>query len=163
VEDEVTSRLRFDIEMLADRLVRVVQWVAHGEETQGLPIALFGASTGAAAALIAAASVPDLVCAVISRGGRPDLADAALPMVKAPTLLIVGGEDRDVLALNRDALDHLECTKRLTVVPGATHLFEEPGALDAVARLAASWLSTALSPPRNQPVAAPRRTPRKGP
>ncbi len=156
VEDEVTAQLRFDIDLLAGRLVRVVQWVARGEQTHGLPIALFGASTGAAAALIAASRAPELVRAVVSRGGRPDLADAALPLVRAPTLLIVGGQDPEVLALNREALERLDCTKRLTVVPGATHLFEEPGALDAVARLAAGWFATALLEPGGGNARAPR-------
>lgn len=136
-EDQRTRALRFDIGLLAARVVDAIAWLES--EAQNLPIALFGASTGAAAALVAAADRADVVRAVVSRGGRPDLAGAALPEVKAPTLLIVGGADTEVLALNRTALAALTCERELALVPGATHLFEEPGALDEVARLARAW------------------------
>jgi putative phosphoribosyl transferase len=138
-----TRELRFDIGLLARRLVGAVDWLAarFGGE---LRVGLFGASTGAAAALVAAAERPDRVAAVVSRGGRPDLAGPALERVTAPTLLIVGGADTHVLALNRQAAGRLTARHRLEVVPGAGHLFEEPGALDQVARLAATWFSTCL-------------------
>lgn len=142
--DMVTRHLRFDIDLLAKRLIEATDWVHHRAETRGLPIGYFGASTGAAAALIAAAERPRLVGAVVSRGGRPDLAAEALPRVTAPTLLIVGGDDREVLALNRRAFASLTCEKQLEVVAGATHLFEEPGALLAVARAAAAWFAQHL-------------------
>nr|BFE53431.1 hypothetical protein GCM10017745_68580 [Saccharothrix mutabilis subsp. capreolus] len=132
-----TGRLRFDIALLAGRAADAVRWCAADDRTAGLPVGLFGASTGAAAALVAAADVP--VGAVVSRGGRPDLAHGALSRVQAPTLLVVGGEDHQVLDLNRAAAGQLTCQWTLEVVPGATHLFEEPGALDRVARLAAEW------------------------
>lgn len=137
--DMVTRRHRFDIDRLTDRVVGVIDWVRPGS-----PLALFGASTGAAAALAAAAERPDRVGAVVSRGGRPDLAGAALPRVEAPTLLVVGGLDLQVLDLNRQAQAQMSARARLEVVPGASHLFEEPGALDAVAALAADWLATHL-------------------
>lgn len=137
--DARTRRLRFDIGLLADRLVGAADWLGQQAETAGLAIGLFGASTGAGAALVAAAERPEAVRAVVSRGGRPDLAGAALAQVQAPTLLIVGGQDAPVLDLNREALAALRCEKKLEVVPGATHLFEEPGALDAVAKLARDW------------------------
>ena len=144
--DLLTREHRFDIELLARRLIAAIDWLRSGARAP-LPIGLFGASTGAAAALVAAAARPDEVAAVVSRGGRPDLAGSALPQVRAPTLLIVGGADMQVLELNRRALDLLrEAVKRLVVVPGATHLFEEPGALDEVARLAADWFSHHLAP-----------------
>ena len=142
-EEEVdlyTREHRFDIELLARRLIAAIYWLRQGPYAQ-LPIGLFGASTGAAAALVAAAARPDDVAAVVSRGGRPDLAGRALELVRAPTLLIVGGADEVVLELNRRALEVLRAEKQLVVVPGATHLFEEPGALDEVARLAAEWFS----------------------
>jgi putative phosphoribosyl transferase len=137
--DAKTARLRFDIPFLAGRLCLATAWARADQELAELPLGYFGASTGAAAALIAAATEDDGVRAVVSRGGRPDLAGAALPKVRAPTLLIVGGEDTEVLALNRTAFDRLQVEKRLEVIPGATHLFEEPGALDAAAELAGSW------------------------
>ncbi len=137
--DAQTGQHRFDIGLLASRLVSTTDWLIHSPETHRLTIGYFGASTGAGAALVAAAERPDVVGAVVSRGGRPDLAGAALAGVRAPTLLIVGGRDRQVLALNRDALARLSDGKQLEVVPGATHLFEEPGALEAVAQLARDW------------------------
>jgi len=137
--DERTRQLRFDIGMLAERLVGAVDWLRTNGGTAGKPIGLFGASTGAGAALVAAARRPDAIGAVVSRGGRPDLAGDALSRVRAPTLLVVGGDDVPVIELNERALAQLGCEKRLEIVPGATHLFEEPGALDAVARLARDW------------------------
>jgi putative phosphoribosyl transferase len=142
--DRLTGRLRFDIEFLARRLVGIIDWLRRNPETEALPIGLFGASTGAAAALVAAAVRPEDVTAVVSRGGRPDLALGALPFVQAPTLLIVGGADTTVIELNRRALEALQTEKRLEIVPGATHLFKEPGALDEVARLAADWFARHL-------------------
>ncbi|MEX0704917.1 MAG: dienelactone hydrolase family protein [Planctomycetales bacterium] len=142
--DEVTRELRFDIELLADRLTGAVDWASRDEHTAGLPIGLFGASTGAAAALIAAARRPEAVRAVVSRGGRPDLAGDALAQVRAPTLLIVGGDDEPVIGMNRAAAERLAAEHRLEIVPGATHLFEEPGKLDEVARLAADWFEERL-------------------
>jgi pimeloyl-ACP methyl ester carboxylesterase len=137
--DARTGELRFDIEFLAERLARVTDHLMAGLLDPGLRLGYFGASTGAAAALIAASNRPDAVHAVVSRGGRPDLAGPALATVRAPTLLIVGGADREVLALNHAALAQLRCPKDLQVVPRATHLFEEPGALEEVARLARGW------------------------
>jgi putative phosphoribosyl transferase len=137
--DAFTGHLRFDIGLLAQRLVGVTDWAAQQPETARLRLGYFGASTGAAAALMAAAWRPELVVAVVSRGGRPDLARRYFAAVRAPTLLIVGGEDTLVLELNKSALDALRSPKRLAVVPGASHLFEEPGALEAVAKLAADW------------------------
>ncbi len=137
--DATTAEFRFDIPLLARRLTAIVDWLARREPTRALPIGLFGASTGAGAALITAASEPVRVRAVVSRGGRPDLAGDALARVHAPTLLIVGGEDREVLTLNRRAMQRIPAATRLAVVPGATHLFEEPGALDQVTALAADW------------------------
>jgi len=134
-----TARLRFNIGLLAERLVRVTDWLVRQPDTRPLRIGYFGASTGAAAALVAAAERPQIVRAIVSRGGRPDLAGPALARVEAPTLLIVGGDDTPVIELNRAALAQLRCEKRLVIVPGATHLFEEPGALDEVARLARQW------------------------
>jgi len=139
-----TSQLRFDIDLLADRVASVVDWLGTRDDTVPLPVGVFGASTGAAAALVAAAERPEIVRAVVSRGGRPDLAGAALPQVKAATLLIVGGRDEMVLELNRQADDQLQTEKRLEVVPGATHLFEEPGTLERVAELATEWFSSHL-------------------
>ena len=136
---EATKRANvFDIPLLADRLSQAVDWASTAAQTQNLPIGLFGASTGAAAALVAAAGLRD-IRAIVSRGGRPDLAADALERVNAPTLLIVGGDDAEVLALNRSAYRRLHCERRLEVVPGATHLFEEPGTLDAVVALARDW------------------------
>jgi putative phosphoribosyl transferase len=137
--DERTAQLRFDISLLASRLVNAIDWLSVKPETAHLPIGLFGASTGAAAAIVAGVRRPHHVAAVVSRGGRPDLAGAALADLKAPTLLIVGGDDRDVLRLNREAMARMRWNAALEVVPGATHLFEEPGALHEVARLAGAW------------------------
>jgi putative phosphoribosyl transferase len=145
VEEEVDRANVFDIELLAHRLIGVVEWVRAQPEVAGLPVGLFGASTGAGAALWAA-SAGTAVAAVVSRGGRPDLAERRLPKVTAPTLLIVGGDDRVVVGLNREAQAHLRCPSRLAVVPGATHLFEEPGALEEVASLAASWFLDHFAP-----------------
>jgi dienelactone hydrolase len=142
--DAVTGRLRFDIGLLAVRLAAATDWVAGEPSLAGLRVGYFGASTGAAAALVAAAERPDRVAAVVSRGGRPDLAGVALTRVRAPTLLIVGGRDYPVLGLNRQALALLAGPARLEIVPGATHLFEEPGALAAVARLARAWFEEHL-------------------
>jgi putative phosphoribosyl transferase len=145
--DAVSAELRFDIPLLTDRLRLATHWTRAQRELAALPRGYFGASTGAAATLAAAAEEPD-IGAVVSRGGRPDLAGAALPHVRAPTLLIVGGEDRQVLALNRAAQARLSCACELAVVSGATHLFEEPGALAQVAELAAGWFLRHLSRPR---------------
>jgi pimeloyl-ACP methyl ester carboxylesterase len=142
--DERTAALRFDIGLLSGRLVDIVDWITGQAETGRLPVGLFGASTGAAAALVAAARRPHLVDAVVSRGGRPDLADAALPGVTAPTLLIVGGRDNTVLELNQDAAERLSGPRQLRVVAGATHLFPEPGALEQVADWAAEWFDEHL-------------------
>jgi dienelactone hydrolase len=144
--DERTRALRFDIGLLAQRLVGAVDWTAAQPELAPLPIGTFGASTGAAAALIAAANRPLRVRAVVSRGGRPDLAGDALPLVKAPTLLIVGGFDDTVLQLNHQAEARMTCTVTVTVIPGATHLFEEPGTLAQAADAAAAWFRTTLTP-----------------
>jgi len=145
--DEQTGHLRFDIGLLADRLVDAADWLTGNEETRSLPIGLFGASTGGGAALVAAAQRPNTVRAVVSRGGRPDLAGASLSRVRAPTLLIVGGRDHAVIDLNRETSERLRCEKKLEIVPGATHLFEEPGALEEVARLARDWFRRFLAPP----------------
>ncbi len=140
-EEEADDRRKvFDIALLADRLRAAAEWLARDPETQSLRLGYFGASTGAAAALVAAARPPEAVGAIVSRGGRPDLAWDDLPAVEAPTLLIVGGYDEQVLDLNRQALERLHCPKELVVIPGATHLFPEPGALEEVARLATRWL-----------------------
>jgi len=144
-DDEAADRRKvFDIGLLSKRVQQALDWVSGQSELAGMSLGLFGASTGAAAALCAAAVRSGSVSAVVSRGGRPDLAAASLASVQAPTLLIVGGADREVLALNRQALRELRCNKRLEVVPGATHLFEEPGALSSVAELAAAWFETHL-------------------
>jgi dienelactone hydrolase len=137
--DVITAEFRFDIPLLANRVRAAVDWARASQPTSLLSIGLFGASTGAAAALIAAADRPQIVRAVVSRGGRPDLADAALDRVVAPTLLIVGGRDDVVVQLNREAYARLRSEKHLDLVPGATHLFDEPGALDEVARMACEW------------------------
>jgi putative phosphoribosyl transferase len=144
VIDARTAQLRFDIDLLAERLVDATDWLTQFPDTKDLRIGYFGASTGAAAALAAAALRPDPVGAIVSRGGRPDLAGAALIRVRAPTLLIVGENDEQVIQLNRAALAQLRCEKQLVIVPGATHLFEEPGALDVVARLARDWFERHL-------------------
>jgi putative phosphoribosyl transferase len=144
--DARTGHLRFDIGLLADRLVGAIDWLARDERTADLPVGLFGASTGGGAALVAAARRPDRVAAVVSRGGRPDLAGPALPTVRTPTLLIVGGDDDVVITLNEQALARLGSpTKELVIVPGASHLFEEPGKLEEVARLAADWFARHLT------------------
>lgn len=139
-EAEAADRARvFDIPLLGMRVAEAVEWLAEAPAVAGLPVGLFGASTGAGAALAAAAALPERIAAVVSRGGRPDLAGAALPRVRCPTLLIVGGADPAVLDLNRAAMERLTCKTRLEIVPGATHLFEEPGTLDRVVVLAADW------------------------
>lgn len=147
-EDEVTAHLRFDIELLASRLIGITDWLAEQPETYRLPIGLFGASTGAGAALVAAARREQLIQAVVSRGGRPDLAGDALHEVRAPTLFLVGGRDTPVLQLNEQAMQALTAPTRLHIVANATHLFEEPGALEEVADQAAGWFAEHLNPPR---------------
>jgi dienelactone hydrolase len=143
--DRHTAHLRFDIGLLADRLVGATDWLADNLKTSGLSVGYFGASTGGGAALVAAARRPDRVSAVVSRGGRPDLAGEALPAVRAPTLLIVGGDDTPVIDLNGQALVQLGASvKKLIIVPGASHLFEELGKLEEVARLAADWFTRYL-------------------
>jgi pimeloyl-ACP methyl ester carboxylesterase len=137
--DQVTRQFRFDIGLLADRLTDAIAWLEQQPETRELPIGLFGASTGAAAALQAAAARPDRVRAVVSRGGRPDLAGEALSRVRAPTLLIVGAEDTPVIPLNDAALRRMEASAEMRLVPGASHLFEEPGTLAAASGLARDW------------------------
>jgi pimeloyl-ACP methyl ester carboxylesterase len=139
--DQYTAHLRFDIALLADRLVAATEWLRNDADTRDLPVGYFGASTGGGAALVAAARRSQDVSAVVSRGGRPDLAGDALPLVRAPTLLIVGGQDVPVIEMNRRAMAQMRCETRLEIVPGATHLFEEPGALEQVARLAAEWFA----------------------
>lgn len=144
-EPEATDRRNvFDIPLLAERVVEAVNWAQHDADVGVLPIGLFGASTGAAAALVAAADAPETVKAVVSRGGRPDLAGGSLPQVRAATLLIVGGADYEVIELNEAAFAELVCEKRLEIVPGATHLFEEPGKIEAVVRLAGDWFAKHL-------------------
>lgn len=144
--DVRTRHLRFDIGLLADRVVTAIDWLAHEPATQDLGVGLFGSSTGAAAALVAAARRPDRVRAIVSRGGRPDLAGPALRRTVAPTLLVVGGADYEVLALNRQALAQIGAVGKLAIVPGATHLFEEAGALDRVIELARDWFEANVSP-----------------
>ncbi len=136
-----TRRYRFNMGLLAERLVATTEWLARHPQAGHLKPAYFGASTGAAAALVAAAQLPTRIRAVVSRGGRPDLAGDTLEKVRAPTLLVVGGWDVEVLRLNQQALKRLNCEKKLVVVPGATHLFEEPGKLEEVARLACDWFA----------------------
>ena len=146
-EEEVdlrTRHLRFDIGLLAGRLEEAIGWLGRQEETARLPLACFGASTGAAAALVAAAGRAGDVKAVVSRGGRPDLAGPVLQFVECPTLLIAGGEDRVVIRLNQRALSRMHCERELAIVPGATHLFEEPGALEQVSDLALDWFGRHL-------------------
>ena len=142
--DVMTAEYRFDIPRLGPRVSAAAEWAHARPGLAPLPIGCFGASTGAAAALIAAAERPDLIAAVVSRGGRPDLAGDALPLVKAPTLLIVGGHDEPVIELNREAMAQMRSQVELEIVPGATHLFEEPGTLEEVSRLAASWFERYL-------------------
>lgn len=144
--DEITRHHRFDIRMLADRLVAAVEWLGAQSRTGRLPVGLFGASTGGGAALVAAARIPLRVHAVVSRGGRPDLAADALPQVTAPTLLIVGERDEPVIEMNESARKQMRSYVRLTIVPGATHLFEEPGTLEEVARLSRDWFLDHLAP-----------------
>lgn len=144
--DDRTGEHRFDLTLLSERLVRVVDWLRQRPDTKGLPIGLFGASTGGGAALMAAAARPDDILAVVSRGGRPDLAGQALRHVFAPTLLIVGGLDTPVIQMNRDAMNAMGPDVLLEIVPGASHLFEEPGTLDRVAQLAADWFAGHLEP-----------------
>jgi dienelactone hydrolase len=141
-----TRQHRFDIELLATRLLAATDWLAQQSETRELAVGYFGASTGGGAALVASAARPESVAAVVSRGGRPDLAGAALEQVRAPTLLIVGGRDTPVITMNRDAMARMRADVRLEIVPGATHLFEEPGTLERVAQLAANWFREHLSP-----------------
>jgi putative phosphoribosyl transferase len=151
--DERTSQYRFDIDFLADRLIGATRWARGEAHIRDLPFGYFGASTGAAAALVAAAKLPDLVVSVVSRGGRPDLAGGYLPRVRASVLLLVGGEDNIVLKLNRQALQELQCaSKQLVIIPGATHLFEEPGALEQVAHAAANWFNRTLKFPESSAV-----------
>ena len=145
--DQITGALRFDIELLARRLAVATRWAATQPQIRDLPIGYFGSSTGAAAALMAATQCENSVHAIVSRGGRPDLAGEALNDVEAPTLLIVGERDEIVLALNRTALRQLHCDGNLVVIPGATHLFEEPGALAEVAEIAAQWFRSHLHLP----------------
>lgn len=140
-EDVRTLALRFDIGLLAHRLVGATDWLAEQPDTSALPIGYFGASTGAGAALVAAAERPDAVAAIVSRGGRPDLAGQPLGSVRAPTLLIVGGADEPVIEMNRDAMRQMSALTHLEIIPGATHLFEEPGALEQVATLARAWFA----------------------
>lgn len=137
--DAKTLEFRFDIRLLASRLLHAAKWIKEQTITSTLPLGFFGASTGAGAALLAGAKEPDLVRAIVSRGGRPDLAGDALHHVTAPTLLIVGGNDDAVIKLNREASEKLTCEKKLEIIPGATHLFEEPGKLEQAASLAKSW------------------------
>jgi dienelactone hydrolase len=137
--DLQTSQLRFDIPFLASRLMAITQWLRNQPQLAGLKVGYFGASTGAGATLVAAAELPNLICAVVSRGGRPDLAGDSLERVQAPTLAIVGSNDPAVLELNRQALARMNCVKALHVIPGASHLFEEAGALEEVAKLARAW------------------------
>ena len=142
-----TREHRFNIHLLADRLIHATRWAKQQEQTRDLRIGYFGSSTGGGAALVAAAAIPQDVGAVVSRGGRPDLAGDALPKVQAPTLLIVGGNDDIVIELNELARDRMRCEVKLEIVPGATHLFEEPGALEKVAKLASDWFSLHLGGP----------------
>lgn len=142
--DIQSGQLRFDISLLTERLVAATSWLGQNEDTQDLSVGYFGASTGAGAALAAATERPEVIGAIVSRGGRPDLAGEALPHVKAATLLIVGGDDLPVIAINRGALDKLRAEKKLVIIPGATHLFQEPGALEEVARLATGWFLSHL-------------------
>jgi putative phosphoribosyl transferase len=142
--DQITAELRFDIGLLTERVIRVTSWLRRNNDTKALTIGYFGASTGAAAALAAAAEL-DKIGAVVSRGGRPDLVEELLPQVTAPTLLIVGGNDGPVIEMNRRAFLQLQTTKEMKIVPGASHLFEEPGALEEVARLATEWFRRYLA------------------
>jgi putative phosphoribosyl transferase len=140
-EDARTARLRFDMGLLGQRLIAALEWLADDPLSRALPVGCFGASSGAGGALVAAAERPESIKAVVSRGGRPDLAGDALPRVQAPTLLIVGSRDTAVIDMNRRALEQMRCMKELVIVPGASHLFEEPGTLEIVAELAAAWFT----------------------
>jgi putative phosphoribosyl transferase len=142
--DLQTGRFRFDIALLGARVVAATDWLRSREETAQMALGWFGASTGAAAALVGAAERPDDVAAVVSRGGRPDLAARSLPLVKAPTLLIVGGDDVAVIGMNEDAMAQMRCKVEMKILPGAGHLFEEPGALDEVARMTLDWFALHL-------------------
>ncbi|OKH20094.1 hydrolase [Hydrococcus rivularis NIES-593] len=146
--DRQTRQIRFDIDLLAKRVIGAAEWLVQNPIARHLKIGYFGASTGAGAALVAAAERPELTSAIVSRGGRPDLAGVALARVKAPTLLIVGGKDLLVIDMNREAMKHLQTEKKLEIIPGATHLFEEPGTLEEVARLASQWFDRYLSSDR---------------
>ena len=146
--ERYTRHLRFDIPLLASRLTAASEWAGGEANLAHLPIGYFGASTGGGAALVAAANSNRPIGAVVSRGGRPDLAGSALPRVQSPTLLIVGGNDDIVIEMNQEALRQLRCEKQMQIVPGATHLFEEPGALEEVARLAREWFEQHLSSSR---------------
>jgi putative phosphoribosyl transferase len=148
--DMRTRLLRFDIGLLADRLVAATDWLAMQAETRNLKLGYFGASTGAGAALVAATQRPGAVAAVVSRGGRPDLAGSTLPFVKAPTLLIVGGDDTPVIGMNREASARMRVENRIVIVPGASHLFEEPGMIEEVARLTVDWFGKYLGSPQNK-------------
>ena len=149
-EEEADRGNVFDVSLLAERLVDAVRWLGDQRASiSSLPLGLFGASTGAAAALVASARLPNRITAVVSRGGRPDLAGDALAMVRAPTLLIVGGADLGVIELNEEAFNRLRAPKAMEVIPGATHLFPEPGAMEAVIEHAARWFERHLIPPRN--------------
>ena len=143
--DEITGELRFNIPFLASRLRDATRWLMQRPDLKGVKLGYFGASTGAAAALVAAAEMPETIDAIVSRGGRPDLAGNALGSVRCPTLLIVGGNDEPVIEMNQEALAKLSCEKKLVIVPGATHLFEESGALEEVAQLAADWFTRYLT------------------
>jgi len=138
-EDLVTAEYRFNINLLAERLIGATEWLKKDPQTKNCSFGYFGASTGAAAALIAAAKLPNDIATVVSRGGRPDLAANYLPRVKAPTLLLVGGLDTEVIELNRQAMEQMSAEKKLLIIPGATHLFEEPGKLEEVAKIATDW------------------------
>jgi putative phosphoribosyl transferase len=147
--DMQTRELRFNIHLLAERLVHATKWARQQPETRDLRIGYFGSSTGGAAALVAAVDIPQDVGAVVSRGGRPDLADEALPKVQAPTLLIVGGDDDIVIELNEQARDRMRCEVKLEIIPSATHLFEEPGTLEKVATLASDWFAKHIGSDRS--------------
>jgi len=148
--DQYTRHLRFDIPLLAGRLRSAIDWLKQDKETQRFPIGLFGASTGSAAAIIAAAEANNAVAAVVSRGGRTDLASSHLAVLQTPTLLIVGGADVQVIELNKEAMVQMRCTCKLEIVAGATHLFEEPGTLEAVAQLASRWFLQYMTPPSKE-------------
>lgn len=150
-EDEITRAHRFNIQLLADRLVAATEWLVTQPNLRHLNVGYFGSSTGGGAALVAAACLGPKIGAVVSRGGRPDLAGAALPRVTSPTLLIVGGHDHVVLDLNNEALAKLKCEKELQIIPGATHLFDEPGTLERVAAIAADWFAYHLDKKMESP------------